>query len=126
MKRIIISLVLSALIACGCVFEFGYIGGRAEEYLRRVENIENLLKNGENRQAEIECRAAESGWDRESKMIYTMLNHDFADAVGGSLSKMLAHIENGSTSLALAESAGAKKGLASMKGSEYPFFENIL
>lgn len=126
MKRIMISLVLFALIACGCAFESCYIGGRADEYMDRVKKIERLLLNGETEKAGAECRAAENGWDSESKTIYTLLSHDFTDTVGGSLTKMRVYIENGSTSMALAEGAGAKKGLASMKGSEYPFLENIL
>ena len=68
----------------------------------------------------------EQDWDGDMEKIYTLLIHDYADNIGYSFSKMRVHLEQGNLDMYYAESTAAKKGLASIKGSEYPLFENIL
>ena len=126
MKRIIISLILTAIVLGASVFEVIYVGKKSDDYTDRIKKIDAMLSNNDTESALKECRALESDWDGDAEKIYTLLSHDYADNIGGSVSKMRAHLENGNIDMVYAESAGAKKGLASIKGSEYPFIENIL
>ena len=68
----------------------------------------------------------ETDWDTTVKWLDALLLHDNVDKVGVCLTKMRLQLKNGETAQYLIESAEAKKGLASIKGSEYPFLENIL
>ena len=68
MKRIMISLALTAIVLAASVFEVIYVGKKSDDYTDRINKIDAMLSNN----------------DTE------------------------------------------KKGLASIKGSEYPFIENIL
>ena len=126
MKRIIISLVLAALVLGAAAFEFWYVGRQSDAYTARIEEVEDLIAAGREDEATELCRGIERDWDSDVGKIYILLIHDYADNIGGSVSKMRAHLENGNIDMVYAESAGAKKGLASIKGSEYPFIENIL
>ena len=126
MKRLIISIALVLLVLGASVFELIYVGTRSDNYLRSIDKIEELISLGDDSAALRKCKTLEKDWDDESKKIYTLLIHDYVDSVGSCVSKMRSHLENGSLDMFFAESAGAKKALASLKGSEYPYFENIL
>lgn len=126
MKRILIAVALAAAVLGTAVFEFFYVGGRADFYTARITQIDAFLKQGDAANALDVCRAVERDWDDETGKIYTLLIHDYADNIGYSLSKMRVHLEQGNLDMYYAESTAAKKGLASIKGSEYPKFENIL
>ena len=126
MKRIMISLALTAIVLAASVFEVIYVGKKSDDYTDRINKIDAMLSNNDTESALKECRALESDWDGDAEKIYTLLSHDTVDSVGYGISGMRAYIENDNTDMYYFESAGAKKGLASIKGSEYPFIENIL
>ncbi len=126
MKRLVISIALVLLVLGASVFELIYVCARSDEYSGRIDKIEELIYSGDIAAALSACKALENDWDDESTKIYTLLIHDYVDSVGNCVSKMRSHLENGSLDMYFAESAGAKKALASIKGSEYPYFENIL
>ena len=126
MKRIIISLILTAIVLGASVFEVIYVGKKSDDYTDRIKKIDAMLSNNDTESALKECRALESDWDGDAEKIYTLLSHDTVDSVGYEISGMRSHIENNSAAMYFFESSGAKKGLASIKGSEYPFLENIL
>ena len=126
MKRIIISLILTAIVLGASVFEVIYVGKKSDDYTDRIKKIDAMLSNNDTESALKECRALESDWDGDAEKIYTLLSHDTVDSVGYGISGMRSHIENNNAAMYFFESAGAKKGLASIKGSEYPFIENIL
>ncbi len=126
MKRLVISIALVLLVFGASVFELLYVCARSDEYADRIDKIEELIYSGDNSTALKNCEALEKDWDGESKKIYTLLIHDYVDSVGNCLSKMRSHLENNSLDMYFAESTGAKKALASIKGSEYPYYENIL
>jgi hypothetical protein len=48
------------------------------------------------------------------------------DGIGINIEQMLSHIKSGNPDMYFSHSAGAKKGLASIKESEFPIIENIL
>lgn len=125
MKRIYISIVIFVLVLGTSIFEINYVGNKSDSYKSRIEAVDSLTNEGKKEKALDSCRAIESDWNRDSEKIYTLLIHDYLDNIGISISKMRAHLENNNADMYFAESANAKKGLASVKGSEYPFFENI-
>lgn len=125
MKRIIIAVIIMAAVLGFSTFEFIYVGAKADRYIDRIDSIEKLAAQ-DNTAAVCGVRALEQDWENDSQKMYTLLIHDYVDNVGGSISRLRAYIEHGDTNMLFAESTGAKKGLASIKGSEYPYFENIL
>lgn len=126
MKRIIFSIFIAAAVAFGSVFELAFVGERTDICVARIKKIDDLVRENDRERALEECKRLENEWDENVRHIDILLIHDYADSVGADISKMRAHLENGNTSMYFSESAGAKKGLASIKGSEYPFIENIL
>lgn len=126
MKRIFISLGLMALSLGASLFETGYVKSKTENCLAQIEEIDRMTGSGQTAQALAQCRALESAWNEDVKKIDVLLIHDYVDSVGTGIAKMRVHLENGNADMYFSESANAKKGLASIKGSEYPFLENIL
>lgn len=126
MKRLFIALALTALVIGASFWEATYIGRQADRFAEQIEAIDRLLKQNQTGKAIALCCETERDWDGEVGKIYTLLSHDYADAIGGAIAKMRAHLENNSLDMYYAESTSAKKGLASVKGSEYPLPENIL
>ena len=121
-----ISLALTAIVLAASVFEVIYVGKKSDDYTDRINKIDAMLSNNDTESALKECRSLESDWDGDAEKIYTLLSHDTVDSVGYWISGMRSHIENNNAAMYFFESAGEKKGLASIKGSEYPFIENIL
>ena len=122
----VISLTLTALALAASVFEVFYVGGKSDGYAERIKEIDDLVIRGSTDEAARKCKKLEADRDNESRIAYTMLSHDTVDSVSFCISRMNAYIDNGNKTMYFSESAGAKKGLASIKGSEYPLIENIL
>ena len=126
MKRLLISVGLIAASLGASLFQIAYVGSKTDHCLAQISEIDRMTASGQTVQALARCRLLESVWERDVKKIDVLLIHDYADSVGAGIAKMLVHLENGNADMYFSESANAKKGLASIKGSEYPFFENIL
>ena len=126
MKRLLISLLLTAAVWGGAVWEVWFVGRQADAYTARLETADALLRARNTAAAARICSAAARDWEREVSGLDVLLIHDYVDNIGYSLAKMCVHLENDQPALYFAESAQTKKALASVKGSEYPFVENIL
>ena len=126
MKRLIISLVLALSALAASVFEVAYVSGKSDGYAERINKIDKLISDGKSDKAITECKKLEADWESVSRKSYVLLSHDAVDSVGFCISRMDAFLADGSYQMYFAESKSAKKGLASIKGSEYPLIENIL
>ena len=126
MKRIYIAIFLLALTIVASVFELRFIGREANGVTQQIEAIDGYMRRSEFNTAIKQCRTLEEKWSKTSENIDIMLIHDYVDSIGLSITKMRAGAETKNAVLYFSESASAKKALASIKGSEYPNFENIL
>lgn len=126
MKRIIIAIVFIVICLITAVVELGYVGTNSNKYISQIEEIDKMMKKDEFEEAIKLCRQTENDWSKTEEKMDILLIHDYVDDVSISLTQMRSHIENGNPDMYFAESDYAKKILASIKGSEYPNFENIL
>lgn len=126
MKRFVIALLLLTATMGTSLGEIFYVSRSADGFLDRIEAADALVKRGELNSALQICEQLEDSWDNTAEKIDILLIHDYVDSIGVSLSQMKAHLENRNADMYFSDSASAKKGLASIKGSEYPNFENIL
>lgn len=126
MKRIYIALFLMALTLTASMFELRFIGRQADSTMNRIDEIDALVGGEDYEQAIKKCKTLEQDWSKTSENIDIMLIHDYVDSIGLSITKMRSNAENQNAVMYFSESASAKKALASIKGSEYPNFENIL
>ena len=86
--------------------------------------LDNWMKDDFTKASKL-CGEVSSDWDKTASFLDTLLIHDYIDSIGINLSQMKTHIDSCCPDMYFAGSAGAKKGLASIKGSEYPKFDNI-
>lgn len=126
MKRIIITVVILAVTLTAATLELSYISSQADSFIDRIEIIDKLAKNENFKEAEAECKKMEEEWNKGLNTVNVMLIHDYMDEIGLNISHMKIYLENGDASMYFAESTGAKKRLASIKESEFPYLENIL
>lgn len=126
MKRAIIALVLSVTVLCTAVWELWYVGKQVNTYTARIEAVDALVLGDDICHAAEHCRSVERDWEQAVKRLNVLLIHDYADRVGYNIAKMRVNLEHGNRALYFTESIQAKKELASIKGSEYPLFENIM
>ena len=126
MRRLLISLSFLAAALCASLFETGYVESKTDSCIAQIKEIDRMTAGGKTMQALEKCRDLEIKWERDVKKIDLLLIHDYAEGIGLGIAKMRVHLENGNEDMYFSESANAKKGLASIKGSEYPFLENIL
>ena len=126
MKRIWIALAVAALVFGGAAWEISLVSRSVDEQTSRIERIDRLFQNGDTDGAARACAELEEDWSRTARAMDSLLIHDYVDGIGNSFARMRRYLENGSRAHYFAESAYTKKALASIKESEYPFFENIL
>lgn len=126
MKRIYIAAALILVTLITAALESGYVTAKSDMFITKIEKADKLMKKSEYRQAFMLCQNTEKEWYDDAKVIDMLLIHDYVDDIGLSISRMTAFAEEKSAELYFAESAGAKKQLASIKESEYPLIENLL
>ena len=74
----------------------------------------------------VRIAAAESKWQKNLIIFDILLIHDYVDEISVNLSAMRSYVATQSNDNYLAESAGIKKQLTSVKDSELVKIENIL
>ncbi len=126
MKRIIIAILIIVLCGSGAAAELSYVSENVDRFTQDVQNIDALLSRGKNRQALALCISTNKRWDETAPSIDALLIHDYVDNIGIHLRQMQSYLENGTWDMYHASNVAVKKGLASIKGSEYPLLENIL
>lgn len=126
MKRILITVVILAVTLTTAILELNYISSQADNYTDRIKHIDKLANKENFIEAEAECRKMEEDWNKGLNTVNAMLIHDYIDEIGLNISRMKIYLKNSDASMYFAESEGAKKGLASIKESEFPYLENIL
>lgn len=126
MKRIYIALLFFLIVGLLSAVELGYVTANADLYISKIELTDKKVYKNDFENALEMCTELETKWDESAKKIDVMLNHDNIDSISECLNKMTSYIQNGSIDMYFAESNKAKKELASIKESEYPYIENIL
>lgn len=126
MKRIYIALLFFLIVGLLSAVELGYVTANADLYISKIELTDKKIYKNDFESALEICTELEIKWDESAKKIDVMLNHDNIDSISECLNKMTSYIQNGSIDMYFAESNKAKKELASIKESEYPYIENIL
>ena len=120
MKRIYIALSLVLAALCFASVETGFISGKTDSFIAKIECADRLMSRLEFEDALKICEETEKEWYDNAKLIDTMLIH------GLSISRMTAFAQKQNRDMYFAESVQAKKELASIKESEFPLVENIL
>lgn len=126
MKRIYFAVFFMISVLTISAVEVGYVSAKVDSYISKIELIDKQIRKDNFEDAIKMCNQLEERWYESAKPIDTILIHDYVDRIGESISKMRAYAENGGVSQYFAESTSAKKQLASIKESEYPYIENIL
>ena len=126
MKRIYIALSLVLVALCFASVETGFISGKTDSFIAKIECADRLMSRLEFEDALKICEETEKEWYDNAKLIDTMLIHDYVDNIGLSISRMTVFAQKQNRDMYFDESVQAKKELASIKESEFPLVENIL
>lgn len=126
MKRIYIALLFFIIIGIFASVELGYVTANSDLFISKIELTDKKVYKNDFEEALEMCSQLENSWENSSKRIDMILNHECIDSIGESINKMSSYLQNGSVDMYFAESSKAKKELASIKESEYPYIENIL
>lgn len=126
MKRIYIAILFFIIIGIFASVELGYVTANSDLFISKIELTDKKVYKNDFEDALEMCSQLENSWDDSSKRIDMILNHECIDSIGESINKMSSYLQNGSVDMYFAESSKAKKELASIKESEYPYIENIL
>ena len=116
MKRIYIALSLVLAALCFASVETGFISGKTDSFIAKIECADRLMSRLEFEDALKICEETEKEW----------YDNAYVDNIGLSISRMTAFAQKQNRDMYFAESVQAKKELASIKESEFPLVENIL
>ncbi|MBQ8000580.1 MAG: DUF4363 family protein [Ruminococcus sp.] len=126
MKRLYTAAVLF-LIAIGlCIVEYVSINKYADEYVERIDRIEEMVKTGSTQKAAFAAREAEKNWEETVSIIDMLLFHDYVDEIGANLVQLEYYIKYGEEAELFATCESTKEQLLSLKESELPDAKNII
>lgn len=126
MKRIYVSLIFLLIVSVSAALQLGYVSAEVDTFISLIEQSDKCMRKSNFEEAISVCQNIENKWGDTAKKIDMLLIHDYVDEIGNRISNMRAYAENCSPDMYFAESTTAKKELASIKESEYPYVENIL
>ncbi len=126
MKRIYIAILLLTASLVLAAAETGYVSAKADTYISRIDAIDKQMRKDNFAEAADLCKELEESWEKSAKRVDMLLIHDYVDSIGEEFSRMRSYTENASVDMYFSESTSAKKELASIRESEYPYFANIL
>lgn len=122
----ILAVILVVIAVSASLTELIYVKTKSVGFIDSINQIDRAVDEKDLASALSLCKATEEKWYESAPAIDILLIHDYIDNIGISISKMHSFLVNNNTEMYFAESTGAKKALASVLGSEYPNFENIL
>lgn len=107
------------------IFEICYVSSRADYFTQKINVCDSCINGGEYQKAEELMQEIEKEWADSTKITDILLIHDYVDSIGSDISAMRSYAKSKSGDEYFAESARAKKELASIRESEYVIWENI-
>lgn len=126
MKRMYAAVILLLIAVTLCVTEYICIGRCTDEYVRRIDNIEQMVSTGNMKKAAFSAREAEKNWKKTVSVIDMLLYHDYVDEIGRNLAALEAYINFEETAEIFATCESTKEQLRSLKESERPAARNII
>lgn len=115
------------LIAIGlCIAEYISITRCTDEYIGRIEQIEQMVANGSIQKAAFSARETEKCWEETVSVIDMLLFHDYVDEIGRNLAQLESFIINEEKADLLATCESTKEQLMSLRESELPNAKNII
>lgn len=126
MKRIYIAIAFLIISITTGIFEMFYVTNKIDELNEQILTADKLFENESYEDAIDILSAAESKWQNNLSIFDILLIHDYVDEISVNLSAMKSYVATNSGDEYLAESAGIKKQLTSIKDSELVQIENIL
>lgn len=126
MKRIYIAIAFLILALTTGIFEMFYVTNKIDELNEEIISADNLVKSENYDGAKSVLASAETEWQKNLSIFDILLIHDYVDEISVNLSAMRSYVATQSNDNYLAESAGIKKKLTSIKDSELVQIENIL
>ena len=121
-----LAVILVVIAVSASLTELIYVKTKSVGFIDSINQIDRAVDEKDLASALSLCKATEEKWYESAAAIDILLIHDYIDNIGISISKMRSFLVNNNTEMYFAESTGATKALASVLGSEYPNFENIL
>ena len=126
MKRIYIAIAFLIIALTTGIFEMFYVTNKIDELNEEIISADNLVKSENYDGAKSVLASAETEWQKNLSIFDILLIHDYVDEISVNLSAMRSYVATQSNDIYLAESAGIKKQLTSIKDSELVQIENIL
>lgn len=126
MKRIYIAIAFLIIALTTGIFEMFYVTNKIDELNEEIISADNLVKSENYDGAKSVLASAETEWQKNLSIFDILLIHDYVDEISVNLSAMRSYVATQNNDNYLAESAGIKKQLTSIKDSELVQIENIL
>lgn len=119
MKRIYIALSLVLAALCFASVETGFISGKTDSFIAKIECADRLMSRLEFEDALKICEETEKEWYDNAKLIDTMLIHDYVDNIGLSISRMTAFAQNRTVICTLPKAFRQKKNSPPLKKASF-------
>ena len=118
MKRIYIAIAFLIIALTKGIFEMFYVTNKIDELNEEIISADTLVKSENYDGAKSVLASAETEWQKNLSIFDILLIHDYVDEISVNLSAMRSYVATQSNDNYLAESAGIKKQIPSIKDSE--------
>lgn len=126
MKRLYAAALLFLIVIGLCITEYVSINKCTDEYIERIDRIEEMVRAGSTQKASFAARETEKNWEETVSVIDMLLFHDYVDEIGRNLAQLESYIKYGEDAELFATCESTKEQLLSLKESELPDAKNII
>lgn len=124
-KMVTIAGVLLVL-AVLCMMEYSMVSRMTSEALFQVENILEMVQQGELHEGLEKAQALDMFWDERAKGLEILADHSDAEEVNGGLSRLIAALEGEDRAMAMIYARETEKNIEHVKERQALTIQNIL
>lgn len=126
MKRLFAALVLLAITAGICTFEFKLVRDSSTRYINEIKDVEKSFSAGQKDTALTLIHKINIAWKDNVSSMDTLLYHDYVDDISNNFSKLELYIQKDDETAFYITCRELINQLDSLRKSEIPSLENIV
>ncbi|MDO5124072.1 MAG: DUF4363 family protein [Eubacteriales bacterium] len=126
MNRTAVAVIIILLVTAFCTCEYLYVAKTVDEYIARIDEIEETYKSGDFEKATKLANNADIDWESRLEYVDMLLYHDYVNEVGVNFASIAKYVEYKEDAEVFANCEMNRRELQSLIENEKPSLANII
>lgn len=126
MNRVAVAIIIILLVTAFCTCEYLYVAKTVDEYITRIDEIEETYKSGDFEKATELANNADADWESRLEYVDMLLYHDYVNEIGVNFASIAKFVEYEEDAEVFANCEINRRELQSLIENEKPSLANII